>query len=64
MEDLGHGVHRWTLRHPEWHPGEFGALVGSYLIHEGADTVIVDPLLDEASTKAIDDLIQGESIPE
>lgn len=62
MEDLGHGIHRWLLRHPEWHPGEFGALVGSYLIHEGANTVIVDPLLDEASTQAIDDLVQGEVV--
>ena len=35
IEDLGHGIHRWELRHPEWHPGEFGAKVGAYLVHEG-----------------------------
>lgn len=62
MNDLGHGIHRWELRHPEWHPGEFGSLVGSYLVHEGPNTVIVDPLLDEASTKAVDDLVQGEVV--
>ena len=28
IEDLGDGIHRWRLRHPEWHPGEFGALDG------------------------------------
>lgn len=29
ITDLGHGIHRWELRHPEWHPGEFGAKVGA-----------------------------------
>jgi hypothetical protein len=31
-------------------------------VHEGADTVLIDPLLDEATTKALDDLIQGEVV--
>ena len=30
-EDLGDGIWRWELRHPEWHPRtEFGAEVGCY----------------------------------
>jgi hypothetical protein len=62
IEDLGHGIHRWLLRHPEWHPGEFGALVGSYLVHEGENTVIVDPLLDDETSEQLDDLVRGEVV--
>lgn len=62
IKELAPGIHRWELRHPEWHPGEFGAKVGAYLIHEGKDTVLVDPLLDETTTGALDDLVQGEVV--
>ena len=62
IEDLGHGIHRWELRHPEWHPGEFGAKVGAYLVHEGENTVLIDPLLDDEVTKALDELVQGEVV--
>jgi hypothetical protein len=62
IEDLGHGIHRWRLRHPEWHPGEFGALVGCYLVHEGENTVIVDPLLDEEVQAELDPLVRGEVV--
>ena len=62
IEDLGHGIHRWELRHPEWHPGEFGAKVGAYLVHEGSSTVVIDPLLDDDVMHALDDLVQGEVV--
>ncbi|MBE2315230.1 hypothetical protein DVA67_004545 [Solirubrobacter sp. CPCC 204708] len=62
IEELGHGIHRWLLRHPEWHPGEFGALVGSCLVHEGENTVLVDPLLDDEVTTQLDDLVRGEVV--
>jgi hypothetical protein len=62
IEDLGHGIHRWELRHPEWHPGEFGAKVGAYLVHEGKDTVLIDPLLDDDVMDALDDLVRGEVV--
>jgi hypothetical protein len=62
IEDLGHGIHRWELRHPEWHPGEFGAKVGVYLVHEGKDTVLIDPLLDDDVMDALDDLVRGEVV--
>jgi hypothetical protein len=26
------GIWRWTARHPEWHPGEFGAEVASFAL--------------------------------
>ncbi|MDA0184430.1 hypothetical protein OJ997_29265 [Solirubrobacter phytolaccae] len=62
IEAVAPGIHRWELRHPEWHPGEFGSKVGAYLVHEGSDTVLIDPLLDDEVTKALDPLIQGEVV--
>ena len=39
------GLWRWTARHPEWHPGEFGAEVVSFAVRAGDDTLLIDPLL-------------------
>ena len=40
------GLWRWTARHPEWHPGEFGAEVVSYAAVAGDGTLLlIDPLL-------------------
>lgn len=36
----------WERRHPEWHPGEFGSVVSSYLLRVGGVTLLVDPLVD------------------
>jgi hypothetical protein len=59
---LGDGLWRWTARHPEWHPGDFGAEVASWALHDGGGTILVDPLLpdDEAFTAALDELIEGD----
>ena len=45
MEELTEGLWRWTARHPEWHPGEFGAEVASFAAQAGDDTLLIDPLL-------------------
>jgi len=45
MEKLTERLWRWTARHPEWHPGEFGAEVASFAAQAGEDTLLVDPLL-------------------
>src|SRR5215210_8527958 len=45
MEKLTEGLWRWTARHPEWHPGEFGAEVASFALQAGDDTLLIDPLL-------------------
>jgi hypothetical protein len=37
----------WTARHPEWHPGTFGARVGSYGAAAGDDLLLVDPLVGD-----------------
>jgi hypothetical protein len=37
---------RWTARHPEWHPGEFGKEVASFAVRApGGETILIDPLL-------------------
>jgi hypothetical protein len=59
MQKIADGIWHWEQRHPEWHPTtEFGATVGSYLVHEGENTVLIDPLL----TDGIDEHIQGEVV--
>lgn len=45
VERLAGGLWRWTARHPEWHPGEFGSEVASFAVQAGDDTLLIDPLL-------------------
>lgn len=57
MKQLTEGLWRWTARHPEWHPGEFGAAVTSFAARAnpargdgsaGGDALLlIDPLLPE-----------------
>jgi hypothetical protein len=47
MEQLRDGLWRWTARHPEWHPGEFGAEVACFAAQAGDTTLLIDPLLPE-----------------
>lgn len=49
---------RWTARHPEWHPGEFGAEVASFAARAGDDTLLIDPLLPPDPGPVLD-LIEG-----
>jgi glyoxylase-like metal-dependent hydrolase (beta-lactamase superfamily II) len=42
---LAKDLWRWTARHPEWHPGEFGAEVASFAARAGEDALLIDPLL-------------------
>ena len=46
-ERLLPGLWRWTARHPEWHPGDFGAEVACFAAQAGEDTLLIDPLLPE-----------------
>jgi hypothetical protein len=45
MEKITEGLWRWTARHPEWHPGEFGAEVACFAARAGDTTLLIDPLL-------------------
>lgn len=44
-QQLAEGLWRWTARHPEWHPGEFGSEVVSFALRAGDETILIDPLL-------------------
>ena len=44
-EQLADDLWRWTARHPEWHPGEFGAEVASFAVAADGDLLLLDPLL-------------------
>ena len=45
MKRLTDGLWRWSARHPEWHPGEFGAEVAGFAAQAGDTTLLIDPLL-------------------
>jgi hypothetical protein len=50
------GLWHWERRHPEWHPGDFGAVVGCYLVVTGGVDLLIDPLVDGDDDPVIDDL--------
>jgi hypothetical protein len=58
-EQLADGLWRWTARHPEWHPGEFGSEVASFALRAGTETVLIDPLLPPDADPVLD-LIERE----
>ena len=44
VQQIAHGIWSWTARHPEWHPGVFGARVVSFALPGNGRTVLIDPL--------------------
>ena len=54
MEQLTDGLWRWTTRHPEWHPGEFGAEVACFAAQAGDTTLLIDPLLPPEPAEVLD----------
>lgn len=54
MDKLTTGLWRWTARHPEWHPGEFGAEVACFLAQAGDTTLLIDPLLPPEPAPVLD----------
>jgi hypothetical protein len=61
MQRLREGLWRWTARHPEWHPGEFGAEVACFAAQAGDTTLLIDPLLppDPAPVIEVVDAVLG-----
>ncbi|WP_445148951.1 hypothetical protein [Baekduia sp. Peel2402] len=47
MKEIAPAIHRWTARHPDWHPtrDDFGREVGSYALIADGDLLLVDPLV-------------------
>jgi hypothetical protein len=64
MDELTKGLWRWTARHPEWHPGEFGAEVACFAAQAGDTTILIDPLLpaDPSSVLAVIDDAVGDRL--
>jgi hypothetical protein len=59
MEKLTAGLWRWTARHPEWHPGEFGAEVASFAAKADDGTLLlIDPLLPPEPDAVLETLDQ------
>ena len=65
MDELTEGLWRWTARHPEWHPGEFGAEVACFAAQAGDTTLLIDPLLppDPSSVLAVIDASSATASP-
>jgi hypothetical protein len=61
MDELVPGLHRWTARHPGWHPaGAFGAEVASYALQTpDGDLLLVDPLLPGGEDDLLDPLAKS-----
>jgi len=51
-EEIAPGLWSWARRHPEWHPGEFGAEVVSFMARAGDETLLIDPLLGDGDDPA------------
>ena len=56
MQELAPGLWRWTARHAEWHPGEWGAEVASFAVDAGDAVLLVDPLLPDDGTAVLERL--------
>ena len=57
--ELADGLWRWTARHPEWHPDEFGKEVASFAVRADGQALLIDPLLPpepDAVLELVDEL--------
>ncbi len=65
LHPLAEGLWHWPARHPQWHPGAFGAEVGSYALATDETLLLVDPLLPEpgdAVLAALDALAAARAV--
>jgi hypothetical protein len=56
-EEIAKGIWRWTARHPEWHPGEFGAEVAAFAVETGDDLLLIDPIVPADGEAPVLDLL-------
>jgi glyoxylase-like metal-dependent hydrolase (beta-lactamase superfamily II) len=60
IERLDDGLWAWRARHPEWHPGKWGAEVVSFAVAEQARTLLVDPLIPDGLWDELDGVVAGD----
>jgi hypothetical protein len=58
-KQLAKGLWRWTARHPEWHPGDWGSEVAAFALKAGDETILIDPLLPPDPEPVLD-LIEAQ----
>ena len=60
MDVIADGIWRWMARHPEWHPRTaFGSEVSSYVLRDGDNTLVIDPIAPGGDVKALLDQLDG-----
>lgn len=59
IERLDDGLWAWRARHPEWHPGKWGAEVVSIAVGEPKRTLLIDPLVPDDLWDGLDEIVQG-----
>jgi glyoxylase-like metal-dependent hydrolase (beta-lactamase superfamily II) len=47
VNELTAGLWRWTARHPEWHPGQWGSEVACFAVDAGDVLLLIDPLIEQ-----------------
>jgi hypothetical protein len=65
VNEIADGIWRWTARHPEWHPGVWGAEVGCYALVGAGRTVLIDPLAPEGDPgfwERLDGVVTGDVV--
>ncbi|MEP6641952.1 MAG: hypothetical protein ABJB93_08610 [Gaiellales bacterium] len=65
MQELAGGLWRWTARHSEWHPGNWGAEVGCYALVGPGRTILIDPLApagDDEFWPRLDGIVSGDAV--
>jgi hypothetical protein len=60
IERLDDGLWAWRARHPEWHPGKWGAEVVSFAVAERSRTLLVDPLVPDDLWGELDGVVAGD----
>jgi len=58
-QELADGLWRWTARHPQWHPGEFGREVASFAVRAPDALLLIDPLLPADGGAAVLDTLDA-----
>lgn len=60
--ELAEGLWSWPARHPEWHPGNFGAEVLSFAARAGGEALLlIDPLLPAEEPEQVLALLDAEA---